>query len=90
MPSGKNIPDFYDQPPGVGKLLIPSDCFFLKNLFPPGRGDYAVLTERQSQSVQKFYQYLTFKTEDVPYLIYMLVTSNNWLVVVLDLAVPSD
>ena len=33
MPSGKNNPDFYDQPPGVGKLLIPSDCFFLKNLF---------------------------------------------------------
>ena len=49
MPSGKNNPDFYDQPPGVGKLLIPSDCFFVKNLFPPGRGDYAVLTERQSQ-----------------------------------------
>ena len=62
MPSGKNNPDFYDQPPGVGKLLIPSDCFFLKNLLPPGRGDYAVLTERQSQSVQNFYQYLAFKT----------------------------
>ena len=67
MASGKNI---------LGFIIIPQCSIFFQILFPPGKGNYPILTDgsdlTQSQFfIQRCYQYLAFKTKYVPYLIHM-------------------
>ena len=60
----------------LGFIIIPPSSIFFKILFPPGKGNYPILTDgsdlTQSQFfLQSCYQYLAFKTKYVPYLIHM-------------------